>query len=388
MRFLHTSDWHIGKTLRGHRRDEECHETLAEVLEIARDRQVDYVLIAGDVFDSAMPSPEDERIVFGFFRELAGARIPAVVIGGNHDHPKRLGAFARILELVDIHVRGDSVPAAQGGVLEIPSRDGTETAVVATLPWVPERKAREWESMIEGGERPFLEYAEEVARRMSDLATRFRSDTINILLSHVMLHGALVGPDGGERPLHLGQTYAVKPQRLPTEAHYTALGHLHKPQVIRVRPPAQYSGSLLQLDFGEQNDKKSVVLIEAHPSRPAHVETVPLSAGRRLRDLEGTLAELQTLAADTGDDYLRVRVHVDGPSPGLTRQVREVLPNALEVVPIYPDRERTESDQRLRTLSPDQLLAEYHQATYGSAVPAPVLDLFRRLQEEVDRATP
>jgi len=65
-----------------------------------------------------------------------------------------------------------------------------------------------------------------------------------------------------------------------------------------------------------------------------------------------------------------------------------VLPNALEVVPVYPDRERTESDQRLRTLSPDQLLAEYHQATYGSAVPAPVLDLFRRLQEEVDHAAP
>jgi len=130
------------------------------------------------------------------------------------------------------------------------------------------------------------------------------------------------------------------------------------------------------------------VLVEAHPGRPAHVETVPLSAGRRLRDLEGTLAELPALAADAGDDYLRVRVHVDGPSPGLTRQVRELLPNALEVVPVYPDRERTESDQRLRTLSPDQLLAEYHQTTYGSAVPAPVLDLFRHLQEEVDRETP
>ena len=168
---------------------------------------------------------------------------------------------------------------------------------------------------------------------------------------------------------------------------------LWRQQAIAAPSPARYAGSLLQLDFGERGQEKSVVLIEAHPGRPAHVETVPLSAGRRLRDLEGTLAELQTLAADAGDDYLRVRVHVNGPSPGLTRQVREVLPNALEVVPIYPDRERTESDQRLRTLSPDQLLAEYHQATYGSAVPAPVLDLFRRLadgvaQEEVDRATP
>ncbi|MCH7835380.1 MAG: exonuclease SbcCD subunit D C-terminal domain-containing protein, partial [Chloroflexi bacterium] len=122
--------------------------------------------------------------------------------------------------------------------------------------------------------------------------------------------------------------------------------------------------------------------------RPAHVETVPLSAGRHLRDLEGSLAELQAQAADVGDAYLRVRVHLDGPVPGLTRQVRELLPNTLEVVPVYPERERTESAERLRNLSPEQMLADYHQATYGSPVPAPVLDLFRSLQEDVDHATP
>src|SRR3970282_2234205 len=125
--------------------------------------------------------------------------------------------------------------------------------------------------------------------------------------------------------------------------------------------------SWLQLDVGEREQEKSVALLEAHPGRPAPVETVPLSAGRRLRDLEGTLAELQALAADAGDDYLRVRVLLpEGPVPGLTRQVREALPNALEVVPVYPERERTETARRLGNLSPQLLLKEYYQATYSS----------------------
>jgi len=143
------------------------------------------------------------------------------------------------------------------------------------------------------------------------------------------------------------------------------------------------------LDFGERGQEKSAVLVEAHAGRPARTEVVPLTSGRRLRDLEGTLAELQTAAADAGDDYLRVRVLLDGPLPGLTRQVRELLPNALEVVPVYEAREeRGDTAERLRTLTPEQLLADYHQSTYSSALPAPVLALFRELQEEMERATP
>jgi len=385
MRFLHTGDWHLGKNLRAVSRGDESEKALNEILDIARREAVDCLLVAGDVFDSAAPPPEAERLLFGFLRELFGYGIPAVIIGGNHDHPKRLQALSGVLELVNIHVRGDPVRAQKGGVLRLGSRDGSEMASIAMLPWVDERRVISYDALLE--RRSAGQFADRVAAIGRSLTRGLPSDTINLLLAHIMIDGAQVG--GGERELHLSPIYAVKPEALPDTPSYVALGHVHKPQEIR-RAPAKthYAGSLLQLDFGERGQEKSVVLIEAHPGRPAHVETVPLSAGRRLRDLEGTLTELQALAADAGEDYLRVRVHVDGPTPGLTRQVRELLPNALEVVPVYPDRERTESDQRLRTLSPDQLLAEYHQTTYGSAVPAPVLDLFRRLQEEVDRAAP
>jgi exonuclease SbcD len=384
MKFLHSGDWHLGKTLRAQSRRDEYEAALNEVLEIARREQVDCLLVAGDVFDSTTPPPEAEALLFGFLRELFGAGIPAVIIGGNHDHPKRLAAVSRVLELVNVHLRAEAVVPESGGHVRVPSRDGSEAATIAVLPWVHERDVVRWESLL--GRESHQEYAQGVAEMAAHLTNAFPTDTVNVLLSHMMVDGAQVG--GGERELHLGAVYAVKPQALPTNLHYIALGHLHRAQEMRRSPPAYYAGSLLQLDFGERGQEKSVVIVEAHPGRPARVETVPLSAGRRLRDLEGSLPELQAQAADVGDDYLRVRVHLDGPVPGLTRQVRELLPNALEVVPVYPERERTESAERLRNLSPEQMLADYHQATYGSPVPAPVLDLFRSLQEDVDRATP
>ena len=384
MKFLHSGDWHLGKTLRAQSRRDEYEAALNEVLEIARREQVDCLLVAGDVFDSTTPPPEAEELLFGFLRELFGAGIPAVIIGGNHDHPKRLAAVSRVLELVNIHLRAEAVVPESGGHVRVPSHDGSEAATIAVLPWVHERDVVRWESLL--GRESHQEYAQVVAEMAVHLTDAFPTDTVNVLLSHMMVDGAQVG--GGERELHLGAVYAVKPQALPTNLHYIALGHLHRAQEMRRSPPAYYAGSLLQLDFGERGQEKSVVIVEAHPGRPAHVETVPLSAGRHLRDLEGSLAELQAQAADVGDAYLRVRVHLDGPVPGLTRQVRELLPNTLEVVPVYPERERTESAERLRNLSPEQMLADYHQATYGSPVPAPVLDLFRSLQEDVDHATP
>jgi exonuclease SbcD len=145
------------------------------------------VLVAGDIFDSVAPPPEAERIVFDFFRELIGTRIPAVVIAGNHDHPRRLNAFSRVLDLVNVHVRGEPVLAEEGGIVEVTSRGGAETAVIAALPWVSERKVREFESLASG--QQFGQYAEGVSEMMKHLGKSFRADTVNILLAHVLLEG-------------------------------------------------------------------------------------------------------------------------------------------------------------------------------------------------------
>ena len=161
MRFLHTSDWHVGKPLRNHKRDDEYGAALDEVLDIAKREAIDCLLVAGDIFESAVPQPDAERIVFGFFAELAGAGIPAVVIAGNHDHPRRWSAYAPVFQHLGIRVLGEPAPADEGGVIRVPSRDGSETAVIAALPWVSERKVRDFESLMSEGKH-FEAYAQGV----------------------------------------------------------------------------------------------------------------------------------------------------------------------------------------------------------------------------------
>lgn len=390
MRFLHTADWHIGKPLRDRPRWDEYERALGQVLEIARQEQVDCLLLAGDVFDSRTPPPEAERLFFNFLRELWGTGIRAVIAAGNHDHPKRFGALSPILELGGIHVRGDPLTPERGGVIELPSRDGGDTACVAVLPWVHERKVVDLDSLLDTARpgAPAEQYSERVANMISHLARSFRPSTVNLLVAHLMISGAVVGHGGGERPLHLGEVYAVPPQRLPGSATYIALGHLHRPQDIAAPARVRYAGSLIQLDFGEQEQEKSVVIVDARPGRPPEVMTVPITAGRRLRDVEGTLADLPSLGQEVGDEWLRVMVHVQHPVPGLARQVRELLPNAVAVEARYPQSKQRQESRDLRRLKPEELLQRYYQEVHGGELAKPLMELFRRLQEEMQSATP
>ena len=362
---------------------------LGEVLEIARRESVDAVLIAGDIFDQAVPPPEAERIVFRFLTELVGEGIPAVIIAGNHDHPRRWAAYAPLLSRLGIHVVGEPVSAEEGGVIELASRDGSETAVIAALPWVSERKVRDFEDLMSEGKH-IEQYAEGVGAMIRHLCGAFRKDTANILLAHVLIDGVSVGPESGERPLHMGDTYALKLQRLPDTIQYAALGHVHKPQEFRLAN-AHYCGSLLQCDFGEAGQKKRVNLVEVSPGGKAKVEAVPLTSIRQLRNLGThkaglTLEEIRAQADGAGDEYLKVFVKVDRPLPGLAEQIRELLPNAVDIVVERTDEPEREETAGLDEMSPAELFTTYYRDQHTSEPAPELMALFNRLYEEVTGA--
>lgn len=384
VRFLHTADWHVGKPLRGRSRLEEFAAALDEIVRIARDARVDAVLLAGDVFDSPAPPAEAEKLVYDFLARLLPERIACVVIAGNHDHPRRLAALAQLLEGLRIHVRADVRPAAEGGVVIVPSRDGREEAKVAVLPFVAERKVVDACRLLGAEHEWYEEYARRLEQVLQLLTAGFTPQTVNLVLGHVLISGARVGT--GERPLHLGEIYGVNAQQLPSNAQYIALGHLHRPQEIVAPSRTFYAGSIIELDFGEKEQQKRVVIVDAAPGRAPKIESVPLSAGRRLRDLAGTLDELAGMAALVGDDYLRVAVNVDGPVPGVAEQVRERLPNALDVRLVYARETQPSappSDGASRT--PLELFADFYQRKH-QAPPAPdLLELFRDSYDEASQ---
>jgi len=226
---------------------------------------------------------------------------------------------------------------------------------------------------------------------MASLAGAFQAGAVNVLVCHVLIDDAVIGQGGGERELHLTMgIYGVNRQRLPVAAQYVALGHVHKAQDVRRSPLASYSGSLLQLDFGEVAQEKSLNFVEVHPGRPAELSRLPLTAGRALRNvgspLHGVgLDDIAALAAEAGDAWLRVFVDVDIPVANLAALVREQLPNAVHIERVTTLAAGQEPSENRAGKSPVALFADFYATSAGRGIAPPetTLALFRRLLDEV-----
>ena len=395
MRFLHTGDWHVGKLLKGRSRHGEHAQVLEEILGVARRERVDALLVGGDVFEHGAPAPEAERLVWDALARCCAEGIAVVLIGGNHEQPRRLSALQALLDPLRVFVRPEPVGPAQGGVIELPSRDGREVAQVAVLPFPAETKIAQASNLFDPSEQWYQAYADRVARMLEILAAAFRPDRVNILLAHLMVSGGLVG--GGERPAQLLDVYGIAPQRLPPGAQYIGLNHLHRPQRVPTAAWCEYSGSPLQLDFGEREQVKRVVLVEARPGRPVEVRSVPLASGRPLIEVRDTLDGLRRRAAELGSAWLRVVVEVPAPTPGLVGAVRELLPDALDVRVEYPLTAEPSpragaagtapADGGVADVAPIELLRDYHRHARRSELPEAMAALFARLyQDALDAA--
>jgi exonuclease SbcD len=367
---------------------DEYAKALDQVAAIAADRKVDAVLIAGDVFDSPAPPPEAEKLVYNFLARLVAERIQCVLIAGNHDHPRKLDALQTLLESLGIHVRHEVRPPEQGGVVKLASRDGREEARVAVLPFVAERKVVDACTVMDAEHKWYEEYSKRIEQILAALVKGLPPTTVNIILAHLLVDGARVGT--GERELHLGQIYGVNPQQLPSSVQYIALGHLHRPQEVLAPAKTLYPGSLVELDFGEEQQDKSVVVFEAQPLKAPKLELVPITAGRRLRTVTATFPELERLASEwTEDDFLRVRVQADAPEPGLAERVKELLPNALDVT-VEHKRDPGQPAAAERgagrvKLAPSRLFAAYYEHRHHAPPPAELQQLFDQVHEEATR---
>ena len=383
MRILHTGDWHVGRAIRGRSRAAEFDAALHEVVGIAAQEGVDVVLIAGDLYDHRSPVPEADALVFEALVRLYEAHIPVVAISGNHDSAIRLEALAKLLRPIGVTMVARVAPPDQGSFVEVSSRDGSEGALVACLPFVPERRFGDAAALFAATEAWYQSYAEGMGRLLSAMTEPFRPDRVNVLLGHLFTDGAI--PGGGEHQITIGIEYAVSPSRLPATASYVALGHVHRPQAVRGAPsPTRYAGSLIQLDFGETEQTKSVTIVEARPNRPAKVREVALSAGRRLLDVEGTLDAVLDKGGSLKDAYLRVFVDTEGPVPGIAERIRDALPNAVDVQLRYERAEPEDEGRPLSSLQPRDQFVSYYRREHGvEAAPDDLMSAFDEVLDAV-----
>lgn len=382
MRFLHTSDWHVGKTLKGLSRLAEQEAVLDELVGVAAERAVDAVLVAGDLYDTATPSAEAQQLVVRTLLGLRRTGAEVVAIAGNHDHAPTFDAYRPLMDVAGITMVGRVRRPDEGGVVSFAARSTDEPVRVAALPFLSQRYAvRAAQLLAHSPTENAAGYDQWVRSIVAALTAGAGEDAVTVLLAHLTVTGAAFG--GGERQAQSIFEYSLPAAAFPADLHYVALGHLHRRQSLPAPCPVHYSGSPFRVDFGEVDSSPVVLVVEASPDTPARVvEEVPVTSARRLVTLRGTLAELATVAS-TVDETDLVKVVVREPArAGLREDVEALLPGVLEVRVDPESATRRPEAPRARTdRSPTELLQDYLR-TRDVRDPR-VEALFARLHEAV-----
>ena len=380
MRLLHTADFHAGKTLRGFDRTPEIRKALLEMVDLCLSEKVDAVLVAGDLFDNANPTADAENALFEFFLTLKEKGIPSVSIAGNHDSARRLTSVSGLLGWVGAQLVSELNPKnLLEAVKTVIARDGS-LLKVAALPFLSERRLIKTAQLAEGDLGDWrLEYQFKLQAFINRLATGFDPSGVNVLMMHTTLEGAVNSGSESHFKFDIDNSYTVSSAMLPTTAQYVALGHIHKSQQVAQYPPAVYSGSPLQLDFGEAGDRKSVRLIDLEPGRPAQIHTLPLSSGKMLRSarvlLDDLDPQLEALRDFSGLLKVVVRVPPGLAVAGLKDRVMSILPNALSVELERLDGALLLEAASRQNLTPLELFSRYYTERRGE-LPDLVRDAF------------
>ena len=383
MRILHTSDWHLGRTLHGVELVAHQGAFLDHLVEVVRAERVDAVLVSGDVYDRAIP-PVDvvELLTDALLRLSEHTRV--VITPGNHDSATRLGFAAPLFrERLAVRARVEDLAVP----VELPSADGDVGALVYALPYLDPDTTRH---RLAGPETdddgaavvPARSHEAVVAAAMrrvrSDLAAR-RAGGPRVP-AVVMAHAFVVGgaASESERDIRVGGVDSVPLEVLTGSGDtpdYVALGHLHGPQRVgpdldpqRPGPLARYSGSPLAYSFSEMHHTKSSVLVELGAHGVQHMELVPTPRPRRLSEATGTLAELLSSAFDAqAADWVRVAVTDTVRPRDLYARVKARFPHAL-VIQHRPTAPLTGGPARAVTPARDPLevAAEFVQEVTGA----------------------
>lgn len=437
MRFLHTSDWHLGRALEGRSRQAEQEQFVDELCAMVCDQQIDVVLVAGDVFDNFNPPAWAEQLFYEALDRLAeGGRRAVVVIAGNHDSPERLTAARPLAGRQGIYLLGwpgegavgmagkgeqppeggwqgtgageetagaqsDGVLVYRGGgtageydaggsgramSLEVVVPGCDHSAVLAALPYPSEARLHQLlqESLADeaAGQRA---YAARVRRLFAALAAAFQPDTVNIAVSHLFVQGGL--SSDSERPVYwVGGAAAVGPDDLPSSAQYIALGHLHRPQRVAAPVPCRYAGSPLAYSFAEAGQAKSVTVVDVWPGQPARVEEVPLSCGRPLVVWQARGLEQVYCWLDEGKDaraWINLEVQVAEP---LSRQqiqdLRRACDRFVDIRAICPQAAEQVDLESRSALPPGELFASFYRSQRGAEPDQALINLFLEILGE------
>lgn len=412
MKIFHTSDWHLGQSLRGFDRHYEHQCFLDWLLEQIRAEDIDVLLVSGDIFDNANPSSASQKQLYRFLQAAreAAPHLRVVLIAGNHDSPGRLEAPAPLLDWFDTRVVGQTVRTAEGGIdleqLIIPlhNRHGDLRLWCLAVPFLrPGDVPR-----VETEQDAYLAGVEDLYQQaLQQILLRRQPGQAIVALGHCHLEGGATSRDS-ERRIVVGGLEALSAAIFDKHIAYAALGHLHLPQAVGGRDWVRYSGSPLPMSFAETDYPHQIVKIELDGERLQAV--TPLRVPRAVAllrvppqpaPLPEVLQALQSLphtdlsAPEQRWPYLEVRVSFDAPEPGARALIEDAIKHKavrLAGIDAHYRRGDDPADDSAETafndlsqLQAEDILRQHYQTQYGGTVPEDVMKAFQALLLEAER---
>lgn len=356
-------------------------EALDEIAQICERENVSLVLIAGDVYDTYLPSAEAEDAFFSAVKKLAGKERAVVIVSGNHDDGVRLAASAPLAEEQGIYIFGNhprmfrvggerAVRAVEAGdyYIVIENAEG-ERVYINALPYPNEARFHE--------DKTEESFSEKITRWIARGEEGYRGDLPHILLTHLFVAGGRTSDS--ERDIDLGGARVVPLSCLPEEG-YIALGHLHKKQ--KIGNIARYSGSILQYSFDEANTEKSVVLLSTE-GKSFSVKEIPLKAGKKLVRLEATGFEnALALLQNYENCFIELTLHLGEPLTSRETQALREANEGLVSLIVQVNAGNAPQIVNRSSLSPDELFCEYYRSVYGEEAKPELKTAFLELLEE------
>ena len=321
MRILHTSDWHLGRQFYNQSLLEDQHYALNQIGSIVADRQVDVVIVAGDIYDRSVPPAAAVQLLDETINRICNElQIPVILIAGNHDGAERLAFGARQMSAAGLYVSGQLWESPQEIVLQ--GRAGDEVAFYP-IPFADLATLRNQYGTN------FSTYNDAMGYLIDLIQTKRSSVRPAVSIAHCFLAGGEASES--ERPLAIGGVEYVLPE-LFQGFDYTALGHLHGPQ-FRGAEKIRYSGSPLKYSFSEERQNKSITLIDLFQGQEIKIEKILLKPMRNMRTVEGPLEDILRVGhADIhADDYLQIRLSDTHAILDVMNKLREIYPNVLHL---------------------------------------------------------
>jgi exonuclease SbcD len=335
MKFLHTSDWHIGRALYGRKRYEEFERFLDWLIGCIESEGVEALLVAGDVFDNGTPSNRALELYYRFLCRCSDAGCRHVVVtAGNHDSPSLLNAPREVLRHLNVHVVGCMAETAEEELVVLHDSDGKPELIVCAVPYLRDRDIRRAEAgetyedkgrkLVEGIQDHYLQMGDAAVARRDELG----GEIPIVATGHLFAAGGQTVESDGVRDLYVGNLGHVGGDAFPDCIDYLALGHLHTAQKVGGADFRRYCGAPIPMSFGEAGQRKIVVAVNMGAA-VVSIEEIPVPCFQPLASVRGDwhriTEQIAAMKKESASVWLEVIYEGDEILGDLQDKLRELI---------------------------------------------------------------